>query len=375
MIRTRWARMGRATAGAFAVATALVLAAAPAAAQDWNQDRNQDACRCVDRDGNEIENCTCFRSFGPEDGLAMGRVFDRDRARLGVTVREDQGAEFDALGARVTDVLDGGPADEAGLREGDVITRVDGRSLFDPLDGDVEVDFDLDRSIPVQRLLAIARELEPDQSVEVEYLRDGESRRTTVTTEDLGGWGVFGFREPGAPMAPGFRPRLRDLHGPFPPEAPRANRFEFRGPRGDVRVWSPEIAGPEGHGGVFLHGGDRAFRTCPADDRDRDEDGRAFEVLVGFDACFGGVELVELNPGLGAYFGTTEGVLVSDVHAQSPLGLEPGDVILRIGDRAVDTPDRVRRVLRSYDADEPITLHVRRNGREISVQGRLTHEE
>jgi hypothetical protein len=46
-------------------------------------------------------------------------------------------------------------------------------------------------------------------------------------------------------------------------------------------------------------------------------------------------------------------------------------VILRIGDRAADTPDRVLRVLGSYGADEDIPIHLRRNGREMSVMGRL----
>jgi hypothetical protein len=86
-----------------------------------------------------------------------------------------------------------GPADDAGIREDDIITSVDGRSLFTPLSGNAEEDFDLDASLPVQRLLAIARELDPGEDVEVEYLRDGQERTATVEVHNLAGiWGAWG---------------------------------------------------------------------------------------------------------------------------------------------------------------------------------------
>ena len=86
-----------------------------------------------------------------------------------------------------------------------------------------------------------------------------------------------------------------------------------------------------------------------------------------------GLELVKLQPGVADYFGTGGGVLLADVDEGSSFGLEPGDVILRIGDRAVDSPERVLRILRSYDPDEAITFHVMRNHEEISVEGHRNH--
>jgi C-terminal processing protease CtpA/Prc len=82
-------------------------------------------------------------------------------------------------------VLDDGPADEAGLQEGDIITRIGVHSLLEPLDAEVEEDFDLDESLPVQRLLSIARGLEPGEDVEIEYLRDGERLTATVEAREL----------------------------------------------------------------------------------------------------------------------------------------------------------------------------------------------
>ncbi len=85
-----------------------------------------------------------------------------------------------------------------------------------------------------------------------------------------------------------------------------------------------------------------------------------------------GLELLELNEGLAGYFGVSGGVLVTDVPEDSPLGLQPGDVVLAVGDRDVDGPGHLRRILRSYQDDEPITFRIMRHEREMSVQGRLS---
>lgn len=294
----------------------LAMAAAPATA---SAQEPEDECRCVDAEGNEIENCTCFR-MPRLGGMAMARAFADARPRLGVSVSAVDNDE--GRGARVTDVLDEGPADDAGLREGDVITRIDGRSLLEPLSAEQEEELDLDESLPVQRLLAIARELEPGQEVEIEYLRGDETRTTTVVAEELEPWG------------------------------------------GRVSIFGPDW---EAHG---MRG--RTMEDMPAFEwrSGAPDDEGARLLLRRFGAATGGLELAEVNPELGSYFGTEQGVLVLDVDADSRLGLEPGDVILRIGSREATTPERVRRILSSYEPDEAITFDVRRDGRDMSVSGR-----
>ena len=80
---------------------------------------------------------------------------------------------------------------------------------------------------------------------------------------------------------------------------------------------------------------------------------------------------MDLTPGLEEYFGVEDGVLVTDVDEDSTLGLQAGDVILRVGDRDATTPNRVRRLLATYDDGESVTFRVSRNGSEIDVLGRM----
>lgn len=328
--------------GAVAMVSSLAVTT-PVAAQAEQE------CRCVDRDGNEIERCSCFRA--PQlDGLTERLVLRTNRARLGISLQFDQESAIDADGVLVTDVLDDGPADDAGLREGDVIMSLDGHVLTEPIDADEERRFDLDASAPAQRLLALVDDFEPGQEVEVEYLRDGRTQTTTITAEDLDtSWGG------GLPMtwnSGDLTRQMRDmtdrLRGAIELQAPGNGIFEFRhdGDRPDglrVRPDAPEIAffrGPSG--GWSFRGQD-------------------------------GLQLTEVNEGLGEYFGTDRGVLVLDVDRRSSLGLEAGDVILRLGDRAVDSPERFRRVLSSYGQDEDIPFHIMRDGVETTITGRLRY--
>ena len=82
------------------------------------------------------------------------------------------------------------------------------------------------------------------------------------------------------------------------------------------------------------------------------------------------MELVALNPELGEYFGADNGVLVVRAPKKDDtLGLQSGDVILRIGDREVKSPEHAMRILRSYEPEEELTLHVIRRGRSETLAG------
>lgn len=329
------------------VAGALALLSLAGATPMTAQQAEARDCRCVDASGNEIENCTCFRTPRIERLPMVWGEWSRARARIGVSVDPEQGERYDADGARVRDVLEDGPADRAGVRAGDVITSLDGHELSEPLDEDVEEDFDLDASIPVQRLLAIARELEPDTEVEVELLRNGERVTLTVEAEEPESL-VRGFTYVGPFEHEDFQHRMEEM-GERLGELGRRQGLIARG------------RAPEG--GAFVFSTGERFNRCPGGEESR--------VWMMGDRCVGGLELVTVNPELGGYFGATEGVLVTAVHEESQIGLEPGDVILAVGDREVDSPDRVRRILGTYDPEELVSFRILRNRTEMSVSGRL----
>jgi C-terminal processing protease CtpA/Prc len=249
------------------------------------------------------------------------------RPRLGVSLRGDQEEEVTRQGARIEAVMDEGPADRAGLQEGDIITALDGVSVLEPLaDPGQERSARREEAIPVGRVLALARALEPGDSVRLEYLRDGVPGAAIVVVDD--GWGEMPWRSPGG------------MAWSFPREGDRAFRLE-----GLAREL-PRIRAFAGMGACGFPGTSGA-------------------------GCVQGIQLVELNPSLGEYFGADRGVLVVEVVEVSSLALRAGDVILRIGDREVNDPADVRRILGSYRSGEEVELHILRQGQETAIRGRV----
>ena len=100
------------------------------------------------------------------------------RAMLGLVVEDD------ARGARVTAVSPGGPADEAGIEIGDVITAIDGRALVD--DG---------RRRPSRALIERLSEIDPGATVSLGVARGDETRAVEVETRERGER-VFAFEAP-----------------------------------------------------------------------------------------------------------------------------------------------------------------------------------
>ncbi|WP_019807874.1 S1C family serine protease [Saccharomonospora halophila] len=97
------------------------------------------------------------------DGVATHAYLGASLGRLTPSIRDRLGIEAER-GALVLGVEQGGPAAEAGLRRGDVIVGL----------GDTRV-----RN--VEDVLSALRRSEPGQQRELEYLRDGQRQRTTVT--------------------------------------------------------------------------------------------------------------------------------------------------------------------------------------------------
>ena len=124
--------------------------------------------------------------------------FGESRARIGVMVDVKSDAAADKIGARIQSVIPDGPAAEAGLEAGDIITRFNGTSLAGLAEDD-------GMSGPGQRLIELAHELDPGDEVDIEYRRGDDTRTVTVTADRIGG--VFSFRSPGWNFS--FGPHMR----------------------------------------------------------------------------------------------------------------------------------------------------------------------
>ena len=265
----------------------LTLAAAPLAGQDRDSERERtqtERQRAEERAQAEGRGRGLIIERRP---FAAGEAFQYafGRARIGVSVSVD---EEDRNGARIESVVDDGPADNAGLKAGDIITRF----------GDTR----LDGENAGQRLVELARALEPGDTVRVEYTREGRRSNATVVAEEVEG--AFTMTIPSmerlAPMVHDLRDRV-----------------------------------------MLLGGG------------------------------IGGLQLKELTPELGEYFGATEGVLVLEAPADSSLPLRAGDVILAIDGREVQSASHAQRILASYDAEETVRFNIMRKQQRQTVEWKV----
>jgi len=309
-------------------------------------DEEGERCVCIDRHRLDAEAREAMerareamreaRQRVREARVAWGR-----RARLGIEIDRprDPGGADEGVGIR--GVAQGSPAERGGLAAGDRIVAFDGHPLDEALpDDETEASLDREESLPVQRLLHLLAEREPGDSVLIAYLRDGDRRSTTV---ELG------------PTFGAWRPSLRGRgggsgEGPGPVPVPFPG-IVFRG-----EGWRGSPPG-------LPRGAQRWRSLC------RELDGPSPGLLGR--RCVAGLQVEALGPELGSYFGTERGVLVLDVVPDAPLGLEPGDVILAVDGRSVETVSDLRRILDSYREEETVTFRIRRQGGEEEVQGRV----
>ena len=241
------------------------------------------------------------------------------RARLGLSVNI-RARSTDSIGAYINGVTPGGPAAKAGLKSGDIVTRVNGMSLVQQAaQGNGR------ESAPGLELIEFSAKLEPNDTVAVEFRRGAEKKAATIVTTDEPMWALrtlpdlpdLAFRwGDGDPEAMAFA-----MERGFPP----MDRFRVRGP-GFVMPWGSPLAD---------------------------------------------LELAAINPDLGRYFGVSEGILVIDMPDSSALNLKPGDVILSVGGREPSSPAHLLRILRSYDPDEDIKIEVMRMKKKETVLGKV----
>lgn len=257
---------------------------------------------------------------------------------LGVVTQNISEGLRDALdlkgdGVLVNRVVAGSPAERAGLRKGDIISSVNGRSVESPED-----------------LSDIVQSQSSGSNASVKINRRGAVQTLSVrlgsrpadSSDDDESWGV-----------------------PAPPPVPRA-------PRAPRAPGQPEVR-------MFKDGKE----VDPEDFNFEMPDMRGLQGLrslrgLGDMATLGrprlGVRLQEMNPDLASYFGGTNGrgALVVEVIGDSPAekaGIKAGDVILAVGSTNVDdTEDLVRAIA---DEDGTVSLTIVRKGARRTIEADL----
>jgi hypothetical protein len=249
------------------------------------------------------------------EGRTYSFSFNGNRGRIGVLVNTVADSAADRYGARIDGVTPGGPAEKAGLKSGDIITKFNGTPLAHLAD---ERDELTNLSRPGSKLIELAHDLDPGDTVKIEYRRGTETKSATLVADEG-----------------------------------RAFAFDGMGPmmRGEMEM--PKMPFAFGDGDEHMDMGMGAF--CMGD-------------------AWCELDLVTLNPDLGDYFGTKDGVLVVRAPADSGLPLKGGDVILSIGGRKPTSPSHAMRILRSYDAGETVSIEIMRHQKRSTISWTVPDE-
>lgn len=227
-----------------------------------------------------------------------------DRPRLGVAIGTND-EEGPVEGVSIVAVTPGTAASDAGLRAGDVITAINSESLSASSSSNAN-----------QKLLDFMSGVEEGDALDVEYLRNGKVGKVEVMPK-TGAPNVFVWEGAG-------------------------------GPDFDVRVM-PGIPGMPGVAGVGREPGAPRIAGGPN-----------FSWVFAANGL-GDMELVELNEGLGRYFGTDEGLLVVSAPKSNDLQLQDGDVIQSIDGRKPTSVRHGLQILGTYQAGEKLDLQIMRD--------------
>ncbi|HJQ65076.1 MAG TPA: PDZ domain-containing protein [Gemmatimonadales bacterium] len=111
------------------------------------------------------------------DARTFSFSYSGNRARIGVLVNTTANSETDRLGAKIDGVTPGGPAEKAGLKAGDIITRFNGTSL-------AGARADVDESGPGHKLIELVGALDAGDTVRVDYRRGSETKTTSIVTDE-----------------------------------------------------------------------------------------------------------------------------------------------------------------------------------------------
>ena len=243
------------------------------------------------------------------DGPVTGKVAGEKRAFLGVTTKSDNedGEDKKSDGAAISDVTKGSAAEKAGLKEGDIITKINDKKVEDP-----------------DELSETVGSFKPKDEVTVYYKRDGKEKSTKAVLGETKGMGSmsYSFSSP--------KTGVRSFTIPRSPAAPRIEampNFE----------WNSD--GMEGLGKLKELEG---FAMFPRQQKL-------------------GLKIQDTEEG--------NGVKVLDTDKDSPAekaGLKKDDIVTEIGGKKITNTDEAREQLMENAEKSAYTIKAKRNGSEMS---------
>lgn len=241
---------------------------------------------------------------------------DNNRAMLGVvTEKTDEGVE-------INEVSDESAAEKAGLKENDIITKIDNEKIESP-----------------DELSKVIRKHKPGDKVTVTYLRDKKEQKATVELGKFKGISTFSFGDGQPPFGlnmdmsdlmekykdsqENYKEKLRDLEGLHSiPRAPRSPRTD-------------------GFGGnySFSWRGDQPKLGLSVQDT---EDGKGVNVLE-----------------------------VDEESNAAKAGIKEEDIITHINDKAVNSADEVAKMVRENKGKPSIRLQITRKGKSQNIEVKM----
>lgn len=239
--------------------------------------------------------------------------FSGDGGYLGVQtveVNKDNYSKYglsSVRGVAIEKVIEGSPAANAGLRDGDVIIAVNG-----------------DEVASSRKLTRLITEIDPDHTAKIKVLRNGDQQEITATL--------------------GKRPTPRFENGAFATTIP--NRIEMPEFKTFPRIEAPGIA------------------MSP------DMDSRSFVWRAGQGRTIG-IGVYAMTKQLGERYGVESGVMVNDVRNDSPAakaGLRAGDIIVEADGKAVkNNLDLIRAINGKKEGDIQVTFVRDRDRKTVSI--------